>query len=467
MDKEIKLNHKFILSITLVAALGGLLFGYDWVVIGGAKPFYERFFEITDSPNLQGWGMSSALIGCLLGALSSGYISDRLGRKLPLISAASLFVIAAIGTGAASDFTMFVFYRLIGGLGIGLASATSPLYIAEISPANFRGRLVSLNQLTIVIGILAAQLVNFQIADQIPPTADDEFIRNSWNGQMGWRWMFWVGSIPALVFLILSFFIPESPRFHAKIGNWSETNKTLTRIGGTQYAIEQEPEIFKTLQESGSKINWKALKSKNVRLVLFIGIVLSVLQQWCGINVIFNYADEIFTTAGYSINNMLFNIVITGAINLIFTVISIRIIDKWGRRNLMLLGFTGLSIIYFLLGTCYFLEVRGFIILIVVMIAIAIYAMTLAPVIWVVLSEVFPNKVRGLAMAIATSALWIACFILTYTFPILHKLFGAGGTFWLYAFICISGCLYVYKKLPETKGRTLEEVEAILKNVSQ
>jgi len=452
-------NRQFILGITLVSAMGGLLFGYDWVVIGGAKPFYERFFDIANSPYMQGWAMSSALIGCLVGAMSSGYFSDRFGRKLPLITAAALFTIAAIGTGAVNSFTPFIIYRLIGGLGIGLASAISPMYIAEISPAEMRGRLVSINQLTIVIGILAAQIVNFLIAEEVPTGATDEFILQSWNGQTGWRWMFWAGTVPALLFFVFSFFIPESPRFLAKSGNWKQANATLERIGGTQYAIQEQKEIAETLHGTDSKIDWKVLGSKKVRPVLILGIVLAVFQQWCGINVIFNYAEEVFTSAGYSVGDMLFNIVITGTVNLIFTFLAMRMVDSWGRRKLMLLGSIGLAVIYFMLGTSYFFELKGLAILVLVMIAIATYAMTLAPITWVVLSEIFPNSVRGAAMAIATTALWIACFVLTYTFPILNKMLNASGTFWLYGVICFLGFLFILKKLPETKGKSLEEIE--------
>jgi sugar porter (SP) family MFS transporter len=452
-------NKQFILGITLVSAMGGLLFGYDWVVIGGAKPFYERFFDITNSPYMQGWAMSSALIGCLFGALSSGYFSDRFGRKLPLITAAALFTIAAIGTGAASQFTPFIIYRLIGGLGIGLASAISPMYIAEISPAEMRGRLVSINQLTIVVGILAAQIINFLIAEKVPEGATNEMILQSWNGQTGWRWMFWAGTVPAVLFFIFSFFIPESPRFLAKSGNWKAANATLERIGGTEYAIQEQKEIAETLQGTDSKIDWTVLKSKKLRPVLILGIVLAVFQQWCGINVIFNYAEEIFTSAGYSVGDMLFNIVITGTVNLIFTFLAMRMVDSWGRRKLMLLGSIGLAVIYFMLGTSYFFELKGLAILVLVMVAIATYAMTLAPITWVVLSEIFPNSVRGTAMAIATTALWIACFVLTYTFPILNKMLNASGTFWLYGVICFLGFLFILKKLPETKGKSLEEIE--------
>ncbi|MBW8326370.1 MAG: sugar porter family MFS transporter [Prolixibacteraceae bacterium] len=452
-------NRQFLLGITLVSAMGGLLFGYDWVVIGGAKPFYERFFDITNSPHLQGWAMSSALVGCLFGAIISGYLTDRFGRKIPLIIAAALFTISAIGTGAVDLFTPFIVYRLIGGLGIGLASAISPMYIAEISPAPMRGRLVSINQLTIVIGILAAQIINYLIAEKVPESATDIEIVQSWNGRVGWRWMFWAETAPALAFFVLAFFIPESPRFLAKSGKSEAAFSILKRIGGRDYAIQEQKEIAETLHGSDSKIDWKALKSKKVRPVLVLGIVLAVFQQWCGINVIFNYAEEIFTSAGYSVGDMLFNIVITGTVNLIFTLLAMRMVDSWGRRKLMLFGSIGLAVIYLLLGTSYFFELKGLAILILVMLAIATYAMTLAPITWVVLSEIFPNKIRGAAMALATTALWSGCFVLTYTFPILNKLLDASGTFWLYAFICLSGFLFILKRLPETKGKSLEEIE--------
>ncbi|HZK93107.1 MAG TPA: sugar porter family MFS transporter [Prolixibacteraceae bacterium] len=454
-----KFNKQFILGITLVSAMGGLLFGYDWVVIGGAKPFYERFFDITNSPYLQGWAMSSALIGCLVGAMASGYLTDRFGRKRPLIAAAALFTIAALGTGAVNEFTLFIIFRLIGGLGIGLASAVSPMYIAEISPAKMRGRLVSVNQLTIVIGILAAQIINYLIAEKVPEGITDSMILQSWNGQTGWRWMFWAGTVPALMFFIFSFFIPESPRFLAKSGRWKSAAAILERIGGAQYAIQEQKDIAETLHGTSSKIDWKVLSSKKVRPVLILGVVLAVFQQWCGINVIFNYAEEVFTSAGYSVGDMLFNIVITGTVNLVFTFLAMRMVDSWGRRKLMLLGSIGLAVIYFMLGSSYYFELKGIAILVLVMVAIATYAMTLAPITWVVLSEIFPNSIRGTAMAISTTALWIACFVLTYTFPILNKLLNASGTFWLYGFICFFGFLFILKKLPETKGKSLEEIE--------
>ncbi len=464
MKLEKTFNKPFIFGTTLVSAMGGLLFGYDWVVIGGAKPFYERFFQITTSPYLQGWAMSSALLGCLLGALSSGYFTERYGRKYPLIVSAALFTLSAIGTGAANHFTAFIIYRLVGGLGIGMASAISPMYIAEISPKAMRGRLVSVNQLTIVIGILLAQIINFLIAEKVPEGANDQFIVQSWNGQMGWRWMFWAETFAALSFFIFAFFIPESPRFLVKTKQGERAFRILEQIGGEKYASTEKSNIQDSLKGDSSKVNWRMITSRKLKPVLFIGIVLAVFQQWCGINVIFNYAEEVFTSAGYSVSDMLFNIVITGLVNLVFTIVAMRMVDSWGRRKLMLLGSMGLAVIYFMLGASYYFELQGLAILILVMVAIATYGMTLAPITWVVLSEIFPNRIRGAAMALATTALWIACFALTYSFPILNKFLQASGTFWLYAFICLSGYIFILKKLPETKGKSLEEIERSIAN---
>lgn len=453
-------DQKFILGITLVSALGGLLFGYDWVVIGGAKPFYERFFEITNSPSLQGWAMSSALIGCLFGAVSSGFLAQRFGRKIPLILAAALFTLSAIGTGYVSDFNLFIVFRLIGGLGIGLASAISPMYIAEISPSESRGMLVSINQLTIVIGILLAQSINYLIAEPVMADATDLQIQQSWNGQAGWRWMFWAEVIPAGIFFLLAFLIPESPRYLIQSGQRENAQSILARIGGKAYSLAEAASIADTLQASTENAGTKELFLKKLRPILILGIVLAVFQQWCGINVIFNYAEEIFVSAGYSVGEMLFNIIITGAVNLIFTLVAMRVVDTWGRRNLMLVGSIGLSLIYFALGSSYLMGLKGIVVLVLVLLAIATYAMTLAPITWVVLSEIFPNRVRGLAMAVATTALWIACFVLTYTFPILNELLKAGGTFLLYSCISLAGFVFILKKLPETKGKSLEEIES-------
>jgi SP family sugar porter-like MFS transporter len=458
-----KFNIKYLLFLACTSALGGFLFGYDWVVIGGAKPFYELFFGISESPTLQGWAMSSALVGCIIGAVISGFVADRYGRKKPLIFAAILFIISAYGTGNADTYSLFIFYRILGGVGIGLASTLSPLYIAEISPAQYRGRFVSINQLTIVVGILAAQIANYLIADSIPHGYSASEIQSSWNGLSGWRFMFWAELIPAFLFFIMLFMIPKSPRFLVKIKEENEASIVLERIGGEKYAIKELASIHDSFAENEKPtVSLSSLKDKKIKKVLLLGIVLAIFQQWCGINIIFNYAEEIFTSAGYSVGDMLFNIIITGGVNLVFTFIAMRTVDSWGRRVLMLFGSFGLAIVYALLGAAYFFEFNGLPVLILVIVAIAIYAMSLAPITWVILSEIFPNRVRGIAMSIATFSLWIASFFLTLTFPLLNKALGASGTFWIYSGICLAGYFFIKMNLPESKGKTLEELEQII-----
>ena len=454
-----KFNNAYIFGISMVSAMGGLLFGYDGVVIGGAKPFYERFFDITTNANLQAWAMSCALIGCIVGAMISGVVSDKFGRKWPLLVSAFLFTIASIGTGMAGSYLMFVIFRMIGGVGIGLASALSPMYIAEVAPSHLRGRFVSLNQMTIVIGILAAQIINLLIAEKVPVGATDEFIKASWNGQIGWRFMFYACAFPAGSFFLLTFFLPESPRWLLKAGKADKAFPTLKKIGGEEFAREEMSNIQATLDDVSEKVDFKALFQPKFRNVLLIGLVLAVFQQWCGINTVFNYAEEIFTAAGYGVSDTLFNIVITGSVNLIFTLVAMFTVDKWGRKKLMLLGSVGLAITYVMLGSAFYFHIKGIAVLSLVVIGIGVYAMSLAPIVWVILSEIFPNRVRGAAMALATFGLWIACFILTYTFPLLNKGLGAAGTFWVYAGICLLGFLFILKKLPETKGKSLEEIE--------
>lgn len=452
-------NLKYLISISLISAMGGLLFGYDWVVIGGAKPFYEPFFGISGHAFLQGWAMSCALVGCLAGAVLSGNLSDRFGRKRLLILSAALFIAASMGTGAAHTFTGFVLFRILGGVGIGLASNLSPMYIAEVTPGDVRGRFVSINQLTIVTGILAAQIINWRIAKPVDPGATSLDILNSWNGQSGWRWMFYACTVPAMLFFMLMWLVPESPRWMAKDPDRQpKALKILSKIGGEAFARAEMDSIKDTMNNQVDSSRGSLLHMR-IRKILIVGIVLAVFQQWCGINVIFNYAQEIFAGAGYSVSDTLFNIVITGSVNLIFTFIGMFTVDRLGRKALMLIGAGGLAGIYAVLGSMYFLRVQGIPMLIMVVAAIACYAMSLAPVTWVVLSEIFPNRVRGKAMAVATFALWSACFVLTYTFPVLNRLFGASGTFWLYGAICVSGFFFILKKLPETKGETLESIE--------
>ena len=452
-------NLGYIWLISTVAAMGGLLFGWDWVVIGGAKPFFQRYFELTSEAQI-GWANSCALIGCLVGSLIAGGLSDRFGRKRLLIVAALIFGVTSVGNGLAPSFAAFIAWRMLGGVAIGLASSLSPMYISEIAPAQMRGKLVSINQLTIVIGILLAQYINWFLVRNLPQGASDEFIRNSWFGQQGWRWMFGLTALPSLLFLIGMCFVPESPRWLAKNGQPDSARGVLKQIGGAPYADAAIAEIESTLaSEEIQHVRFADLLEPKMRKVLVLGVVLAVFQQWCGINVIFNYAEEIFKAAGYDISSVLKNIAWTGSVNMMFTFVALGTVDRVGRRPLMLFGSAALAVIYTAMGFCYARGLQGLPVLLLVLAAIGCYAMSLAPVTWVVISEIFPNRIRGAAMSLAVTALWIACFILTYTFPILNSTLGSSGTFWLYAVICVAGFLFILLKLPETKGKTLEQIE--------
>ncbi len=460
-NHPVSYNMAFLWLVCVVAAMGGLLFGYDWVVIGGAKAFYEPYFRITDeTPFLRGWAQSSALVGCLAGAVLSGIISDKSGRKRLLILSGLLFTVSAVGTAFAWSFLFFNVFRIIGGVGIGLASNLSPMYIAEISPAAMRGRFVSINQLTIVIGILAAQIVNWLIAQPVPKEAGAEYILTSWNGQYGWRWMFGAETIPAFLFFLLMFFVPESPRWLLKYGKDKQAARILERLGGQQYAAFEVEDIKKTLaSEEIARVNFRDLAEPKLSKIVLLGVFLAVLQQWCGINVIFNYAQEVFAAAGYGVSDILFNIVITGVVNLAFTFVAIYTVDRFGRRILMLIGAGGLAGIYAVLGAGYFFQSTGIHMLILVVSAIGCYAMSLAPITWVVISEIFPNRIRGAAMSVAVFSLWVGCTALTLTFPFLKAGLGAHGAFWLYGVICVIGFAVIAARLPETRGKSLEDIE--------
>ena len=466
-----KYSPGYVWLISSVAAMGGLLFGWDWVVVGGAKPFFQRYFELTSQAQI-GWANSCALIGCLVGSLLAGAMSDKFGRKRLLILSALLFAVTSVGNGLAHNFTVFIAWRMLGGVAIGLASSLSPMYISEVAPAQMRGKLVSINQLTIVVGVLAAQLVNWwlvrhlgdeiiaQLGADATDAAKDQFIRDSWFGQQGWRWMFGLTAVPSLLFFLGMFTVPESPRWLAKNGRNEAANAVLTKIGGESYANAAVTEIKSTLVSGEvQKVRFADLLEARMRKVLALGIVLAVFQQWCGINSIFNYAEEIFRAAGYDISTVLKNIAWTGSVNMLFTFVALGTVDRAGRRPLMLLGAAGLAVIYTAMGFCYANHVHGLPVLLLVLVAIACYSMSLAPVTWVVISEIFPNRIRGAAMSVAVTALWAACFILTYTFPILNAKLGAAGTFWLYAAICVAGFVFILIKLPETKGKSLEQIE--------
>jgi len=530
-NRQIGYNMKFVWLICIVAAMGGLLFGYDWVVVGGAKAFYEPFFDITDdTPLIRGIAMSSALFGCIIGAIISGMLADKLGRKRLLISSGLLFTISAIGTGLSWSFLSYNVARIVGGIGIGLASNLSPMYIAEISPAAMRGKFVSINQLTIVIGILAAQIVNMIIAQPVPtadqlrlladetsaesimeadpeldfeqakqqalkildttafgyvrtefpdityfkPTADEQieaknkqdnqivaaYISQTWNGSRGWRWMFGAEMVPAFLFFLLMFFVPESPRWLVKYGKNDRAQRILARVGGDEYAAAEVKDIRNTLAgQEIARVRFRDLLEPKLTKIIGLGVFLAVLQQWCGINVIFNYAQEVFQEAGYGVSDMLFNIVITGIVNLVATFIAIQTVDRLGRKALMLIGAGGLTSLYALLGTGYFLHSTGIHMLLLIVVSIACYAMSLAPVTWVLIAELFPNRIRGAAMSVAVLALWVSCAALALLFPSMKEALGAHGAFWTFGGICIVGFFVILKALPETKGKTLEEIE--------
>jgi len=459
-----KANPALLWLVAACGALGGLLFGYDWVVIGGAKPFYELYFHL-QSPAAQGWAMSCALVGCLLGSLVAGSLTRHLGRKRLLMAAAVVFAASSLGTALAETFTTFTIWRVAGGVAIGLASNLSPLYIAEIAPQSLRGRLVALNQMAIVLGIVLAQVANWAIAQTVPAGATAAMILASWNGQVAWRWMFAATAVPSFLFLVAAGLIPESPRWLAQCGRVAEADRVLCLLNGKEEAkrvladLAAAESAFDGPQARRSSL-LESLRLKGVRRAMLLGILLAVLQQWSGTNVIFNYAQEIFAAAGYQVSDILFNIVITGAVNVAFTLVALATIDRFGRRPLLLAGLAALAADYMLLGACYHFHRTGWPLLLLVLGAIALYAMSLAPATWVVMAEIFPHSIRGEAMGVATAALWIACFVLTYTFPMLNQRCGAAGTFVLYACVCAVGALLLYGLLPETRGRSLEEIEA-------
>lgn len=452
----------YVWAIAMAAALGGLLFGYDWVVIGGARQFYEVHFHLT-SAAVVGWANSCALVGCLVGSAVAGSLADGLGRRPVLLASAILFGVSSVFTGWAATFGAFVGWRIAGGTAIGLASNVSPLYIAEISPAAIRGRLVSLNQFAIVIGILSAQVVNWRIAQPIPGHLSGEAFLHSWNVEYGWRWMFVAVAVPALVFTIASLFLPESPRWLLVRRRKDQARTVLQRVGGAAYAEREMAEIEKHLAaESATQSSWRELLRPGLRVVLMVGIGLAVLQQWTGINVLFNYAGVVYRSAGYGANQIFLDIVITGTINLVFTIAAMLLVDRVGRRRLMLFGCLGIGISHLLCALAYHQAWPPVAVLVLTLTAIACYAMTLAPVTWVLIAEIYPNRVRAHGVSVAVCALWTASFLLTYTFPLLRDWLGSGGVFLGYGLICLIGFLLAARYVPETKGRTLEEIESAL-----
>jgi MFS transporter, SP family, xylose:H+ symportor len=443
----------YLALVCFVATLGGLLFGYDTAVISGAIGFLRVHFQL--SPALEGWAASSALVGCVLGAAVAGPLNDRFGRKKVLVLSAVLFIVCAVGSALPRHLAEFVIYRFIGGIGVGAASMTSPLYIAEISPARIRGRMVSLNQLAIVFGMLVVYFVNYFIAK-----LGDE----SWNTQVGWRWMFASQNVPGLLFLGMLLFVPESPRWLAKQSRRDQALEVLSRVNGSTQARRELEVIEATLREES--VSLAQLLQPGMRLVLAIGIALAVLQQVTGINVFLYYAPEIFKrVAGANTDIALLQTVIVGAVNMLFTVIAIWTVDRLGRKPLMLIGFAGMGISLVALGLAAYLQRTEMWVLLFILGYTASFAMSVGPVTWVILAEVFPTSIRGRAMSMATVCLWVANYIVSQTFPMMDKnpwlieRFHHGFPFWIYGAFCGVAILLIQFMVPETKAKSLEDIE--------
>ncbi len=467
-----KQNKFYIVAITIVATLGGLLFGYDTAVISGTVGSLETFFinplalSETAANSQLGFIVSSALIGCIIGGISGGLISLKLGRKNGLILAAILFFISALGSsfpemffrpfgeGDHTFFWHFIVYRIIGGIGVGLASMLSPMYIAEISPANSRGKLVSFNQFAIIFGMLIVYFVNYAIARQ----GDD-----TWLNNIGWRWMFASEMIPAGLFLFLLFFVPETPRYMALKGDDKKALRVLEKINGPEIGAKVLNEIKLTLSTTSGKLFSFGM------LIVVIGVLLSAFQQFVGINVVLYYAPEIFKNMGSGTDTALLQTIIVGIINLTFTVVAILSVDKFGRKPLMIIGAVGMAFFMFALGFSFFFQQVGMGALIFMLGYVACFAVSWGPVVWVLLSEIFPNRIRGRAMAVAVAAQWISNYLVSWTFPMMNKstflvdTFHNGFAYWIYGVMGILAALFMWKFVPETKGKTLEEMEYLWK----
>jgi sugar porter (SP) family MFS transporter len=445
-------HTRYAVTLTLIAALGGLLFGYDTAVISGAIGFLRTHFGLSAAET--GWAASSALVGCIIGAGIAGELSDYFGRKKALMLAAVLFTVSGVWSAIPSTITEFNVARLLGGVGIGMASLLSPLYISEISPAAIRGKLVSLNQLAIVSGILIVYFANYFIAG-----LGDE----AWNVDRGWRWMFASEAFPATLFFFALMAIPESPRWLVKQNRIGKAEEVLTRISGSAQAAVELKAIRETIEEEAGKVG--DLFRPPLRRAIFIGIILAILQQITGINVFMYYAPEIFKGLGSGTNAALLQTVVIGVFNVTFTLLAIRTVDRLGRKPLLMIGSIGMGISLVGLGIAAAIGSRAAWVLVFVLGYIACFAMSLGPVVWVVIAEIFPTKIRGRAMAVATLLLWAANYVVSQTFPMINEdawlvaTFHHAFPFWLYAVFCVVMLLFVHRVVPETKGKSLEEIE--------
>jgi SP family xylose:H+ symportor-like MFS transporter len=441
MNQPITFNNSYILRISFISALGGYLFGFDFAVISGALPFLRTEFLL--DAWWEGFLTGSLALGCMAGCLIAGKLAEKYGRRPGLMLSALIFAVSSLGMAFSHGLTIFIIMRFAAGIGVGMASMLSPMYIAEISPANIRGRNVAINQLTIVSGILITNLVNYFLADQGPDA---------------WRWMFGAGLVPSLLFLLGVVWLPESPRWLFKSGKIIQAEQVLGKIGSSGF-VEQTLNDIKQSLEGVKKQSYKAVFERSVRPAVIVGITLAVFQQLCGINVVFNYTSTIFESVGANLNQQLFETVSIGIVNLLFTLLAMWQVDKLGRRPLMLVGSLGLSIVYIVLAVLLQQKAAPGLVSVFVLCAIAMYSTSIAPVTWVLIAEIFPNKIRGLASSVAIVSLWGGYFILVFTFPILAKILGTYGPFYLYAVICFLGFLFIRSKVKETKGQTLEQLE--------
>jgi len=459
-------NKRFVLAITAVATLGGLLFGYDTGVIGGSQLYFTEYFSFTKIE--QGWAVSSALVGCLVGALLAGWISTEYSRKNALLISGFLFAVSAWGSGVADSLTVLVIYRIIGGLGVGMASMTAPMYIAEIAPPKERGKLVSYYQLAIVIGFFTVFLVTYLIGGGNTTSLSAEALEaiHHHNVNKGWRVMFWSELIPAVSFFLLLFFVPNSPRWLIMKGRNEDAMNVLAKITSSAEEAKRE---FNEIKGSNDKDNQSikvSVFSKTMGFVLFLGISLSILQQVTGINAILYYGAEIFSnTLGYGPEDALKQQLLLGAVNLIFTFIAIYQVDRWGRKPLLIVGTIGMLLGIGTLGASIYFDQLGLVSLISMLVFIASFALSMGPVTWVILSEIFPNKIRSQAMSIAVAAQWLFNAIVAYSFPVIAgskvntETYNGALPYFIFALFCVVTIIFVWRFIPETKGKTLEEME--------
>jgi SP family xylose:H+ symportor-like MFS transporter len=440
MSQPRRYNNAYIIGISFISALGGYLFGFDFAVIAGALPSLRNEFALTSW--WEGFLTGSLALGCVVGCIIAGAQSERYGRKPGLLTAALLFAFSSIGMALAGSLVVFISMRFAAGIGVGMASMLSPLYIAEVSPAAVRGRNVAINQLTIVIGILITNLVNYMLAG---------------TGPDAWRWMFGLGAVPAILFLVGVIWLPETPRWLMKAGRDTQARKVLQKIGDQSYVDESIASIKKTLQSQTTAVGSTGVFQKAVLPAVLVGVGLAVFQQFCGINVVFNFTTTIFESVGFSQDDQLKQTVFIGIVNLVFTLLAMWQVDKLGRKPLLLTGAAGLAILYII--SAVLLQQKSPGAAWSLLAAIGTYAMSLAPVTWVLISEIFPNKVRGAATSVAVIALWLAYALLVFTFPVLAEYMGAYTPFYIYAGICVIGFFFIKIKVKETKVKTLEEIE--------